>query len=97
MPERDWLYEMLEGMRQDQRDGLAQLRLDMNKGFDQLWGEAKIQNGRVRTSEERLTVIETERRQEDKLAAKRGAVAGIVASAGLAGLIEAIKAYVSKP
>lgn len=91
MAERDWLYEMLEGMRQDQRDSLAQMRIDMNKGFDQMRDEMQIQNGRVRKSEDRLTIIETQRTEEDKQAVKRGVWAGLVASAGLTGVLKVLE------
>lgn len=91
MPERDWLYEMLEGLRRDQREQSAALRVEMSHGFEQLRDEMQIQNGRVRKSEERLTIIETERAGEERLAVKRGAAIALLASAGLTGLVELAK------
>lgn len=90
---------MMEGMRTDQKDAMTQIRLDMNRGFDQLRSEMQIQNGRVRKSEEniaenetRITTIETERRMEDKQAIRRGGWAGLIAAAGLGGVVELAKA-----
>lgn len=88
MAERDWLYEMLDGLRKDQREQATQFRLEMNAGLEGMRGELRVQNGRVRQTEDRLTVIETERREEDKQAVKRGVFTGLVASTGLTVVIK---------
>lgn len=96
--EGDWILRLLEGIREDNRATLVQLRSDMsqmrsdmNDGFERMRDEMQIQNGRVRKSEERILVIETERKEEDKQAVKRGVWTGIVASAGLTGILEIAK------
>lgn len=94
MAEQDHLYNMVEGIRNDQREQFAQMRAEVNAALERIRDEMAIQNGRVRTSENRLTVIETSRTAEDKQAMKTGAWTALVASAGLTGLIEVVKSWI---
>lgn len=96
MGERDWLYELLEGLRQDQREQAAQFRLDMNTGLSSVRDELRLQNGRVRETENRLTKIEVERQEEDKQAVKRGMFTALLASSGLTVVIKLAERLFSK-
>lgn len=46
--------------------------------------------------EKRVTIIETQRAEEAKVAMKHGAWAGVIAAAGLSGAIQLVKAYFGK-
>lgn len=97
MPDQsDWLLKMLETIQRDHKESIAELRLEMKGDFDDVKGLLREQNGRIGRAETRLTVIETERTQEDKQAMKKGTLWGGISAAGVTGLIEALRAFLSK-
>lgn len=92
MAEQDWLLKMLENIQRDHKESIATLRLEMKGDFDDVKGLLREQNGRVGRVETRVTIIETERGQEDKQALKRGGAVAVAASAALTGIVEIVKA-----
>ncbi len=92
--DRDWLFHALNDLK-DQMIGQHQrIRSDMNAGFGerQVALEVHRTKDKVDSVEERVLVIETSRRFEEAQAVKRSAWAGILAAAGLTGLMQVIKA-----
>lgn len=88
-----WLYQAIQDLRAEVRDGHTRMRTDMNAGFDKLDHQIRIQNGRVNDTEDRLLVIETERKAEAAEAIKKGTLAGMLGAGGLAGVIEAFRQW----
>lgn len=92
-----WLYDHIEAVRSDFREAHKRLRGDLTDQLSRLerkFDEHAAQARRIETS---LTVIQTERDMEERLHTRRGAWAGIVAAAGLTGLIETAKHFFGKP
>lgn len=96
MPERDWLYELLDKWRKEHSEELAAFRLEVRKDSDDIKAMLREQNGRVKKSEDRILTIEVERAQEDKHAMKRGGTAGVLTGGGIVAVIEMVKAYLGK-
>ena len=93
MPDQgDWLLKMLEHIQRDHKESIAELRLDMGRDFNDVKSLLREQNGRVGRAETRLTIIETERAQEDKQAMRKGTLWGGIAAAGFTAMLEAVKA-----
>jgi hypothetical protein len=88
-----WLYDALQAIRAEVRDGHHRLRQDMNAGFDKLDHQIRVQNGRVGTVEDKVLVIETERKAEAGDAIKKGTLAGLLGAGGLAGIVEAMRQW----
>lgn len=86
-----WLAQAIQDLRGEVREGHHRLRADMNAGFEKLDTQIRIQNGRVNDAEDRLLVIETERRGEASEAIKKGTLAGLLGAGGLTGILEAIR------
>lgn len=86
-----WLLQVLAQLRDDMRDQHARLRSDMTLGFNALREELRRHDDDYNTLASRVTVIETERRSEEKLAVKRGTWAGLLASAGLTGIVALLR------
>lgn len=88
-----WLYDALQEIRAEVRDGHHRLRQDMNAGFDKIEDQVRFQNGRVGQVETRVTVIETERKTEDRQVIKKGTLAGLLGAGGVAGILEAVRSW----
>lgn len=92
----DWLFETLSDIKAQEVRHSAELRAEMRDGFKALSAAFEAHEGQDRKVADRVLVIETQRADEAKAAIKRGAWAGIVAAAGLTGLIQIGKALFGK-
>lgn len=86
-----WLLDRFDKLEERLLTHSRAVRIDMNAGFDRIAGTIHQVDDRARLVTDRVTVIETERRIEEKAALKHGAVAGVVVSSMTMGVIEAIK------
>ncbi len=89
----DWLLKMLENIQRDHKESLAEIRLDIKGDLDDIKTLLREQNGRIGRAETRITVIETERAQEDKQAMRKGTTWGVISAAGITGLFKAVEAF----
>jgi hypothetical protein len=87
-----WLFDKLDQLSEQMTSQHSRLREDMHVGFDKLREEMRVQNGRVTETVHRVTVLETRSEDDRAAASRRGTWAGIVAAAGLTGLLEGIRA-----
>lgn len=65
----------------------------MAVGFDGTHRRLDGINGRVGAVEDKVLVIETERKGEAAEVIKKGSLAGLLGAGGLAGILEAIRAW----
>lgn len=91
-----WVMTLIDGIRREMSEQHKQLRDEMAAGFAALRSEMQVQNGRVRTSEERLVRIETAREFEEKASLRRGSLAGALAAVIVAFILQVIKAWIEK-
>lgn len=74
-PSEQWVYvaEKIDELRKDSKEERHALRSDMNAGFDKVRLEVQRLREDLTATDKRLLVVETERRSESNVAAKRAA------------------------
>lgn len=89
-------FERMQQSDDRQIEAHQRLRKSMEDGFALLRTELHEHSKEDRLVADRVLVIETQRADEAKAAVKRGAWAGILAAAGLTGVVELGKALFGK-
>lgn len=90
--------ESMQQLRADFEKRHRDQRQDMTDGFNKLADKFDAHAREDAAVERRVLVIETERKDEESVAAKRGMWAGIIAGAGVTSLFEIIKSsFMGKP
>ena len=87
----DWLFNELSMLKDETKERHERLRGDMKSGFDLLVVKLDQHAKDDAAVEKRVTIIETQRTDEEKQAVRRGTWAGILAAAGLTGALKAIE------
>lgn len=102
-----WVLSLIEGIRREMSTQHQQLRDEMAAGFTALRAEMQAQAGRagaelqattglVRSNEQRLTKIETERAIEDKATLRRGSLAGVLVAALVTFALQVVKSWIDR-
>lgn len=87
------IIKQMDSLSDQMRDQHTRLREDMDRSFTKLGDTFEKHEAEDRKVADRVLTIETERKAEASHAIKRGTWAGVLAAAGLSGVIEAIKAW----
>ncbi len=86
-------YDAIQKLHDQINERHTSLRVSMEAGFSRLDVKLDQHASDDAKVESRVTIIETERREEAKLAIKRGTWAGILAAFGLTALWELLKSW----
>lgn len=85
-----WLDDRLKQIVQDQQDGHARLRRDMEKGFQDVFAQARSISAETRVNSDGLLVIKTQRDTERQQGIRIGVVWGSMAGAATAAIVGAL-------
>jgi hypothetical protein len=85
------IIQLFDNVSQQIQENHTRLRADMTTGLREVRDEMRLQNGRVRAVEQKLTVIETERAAEEKQALKKATWVGMLAAALVQTLMKLIE------
>ena len=86
-----WLHEAIRDLRQSNSEQHQRLRQDFQEFTQELRNEQRERMTMMRSTEHRVTVIETQRADEATATVRRGVMSGMLAAAGLTALWETVK------
>ena len=84
-------FETIAQLRKDLQENHSRLRQDMTEGFHVLASKIETHAKETRGVENRVLVIETERKGEQAATLKQGAWAALIGATGLTALWEVVK------